>query len=229
MTRLTERERQLLFILVVLMMFALTFKFGYMDVTQKSNKVEIENASLNIQLNELNQMIEKKPEYKKEIATWEEKSEDIKNKYGAGNTPEKTIMFVSTLEQISGLSAQQISFGELTPIVVTANTGDTNSTAEETQETTPVEAVGNIYLYCTPVNIGYSSSYSSLKKAIEIIDNCPERMNIESLDASYDMGTGKLTGTILLNMYEMTGTEKIYYPPNFKDMPIGKPLPFGIN
>lgn len=235
MRRLTERERQLSFILVVLVMFTVTFKFGFLDVTEKSREVEIANMKLSEELNTLNILIAKKDEYKAMTEDFKEKSAVIKKEYGPGNSPEKTIMFFDTIENITGMKITQLSFGEMYPVVIpiteeTIEEGEVIGVEGATEEAEEVkkDTAKGAYLYCTPVTAVYVSSYDSLKDAIAIIGKCPERMTVESLNASFDTGTGKLAGTISLNMYEMTGTDKSYRPPIITDVPTGKPLPFGV-
>lgn len=220
MIKLSERERQLIFILIILLMFVLTFKFGFMNITDQADKLSEENITLNGQLMQLNKYVQKESEYKADIAELEKKSNLIKAKYGAGNTPEKTIMFLDTIEKRTGIFFNHISFGEM--YLVGSKDSDKNQSVE-------IKPVGNTYLYCTPVTVNFTSSYDGLKKSIDMINNCAERMTIESFNCAYDMAVGKLSGSMTINMYEITGTDKLYYPPVIKDAPIGQPSPFGVN
>lgn len=220
MTKLSERERQLIFIFIILLMFALTFKLGFMNITDKADKLSKENITLNGQLMQLNKYVNKEPEFKADIAELKKKSNLIKEKYGAGNTPEKTIMFLSNIEKETGIFFNHISFGEMS--LVGLKDSDNNQSSE-------AKPVGNTYLYCTPITVNFTSSYDGLKKSIDRINNCPERMAVESFNCAYDMGVGKLSGSMTINMYEITGTDKLYYPPVIKDVPIGQPSPFGVN
>ena len=70
-------------------------------------------------------------------------------------------------------------------------------------------------------------SYSGLKKAVQYIEDYGERMTIDDISVAYDDSTGRLTGTMTLNMYTMTGTPKTYLAPALDNIKLGVANLFG--
>ena len=53
------------------------------------------------------------------------------------------------------------------------------------------------------------------------------RMTLDNVNASYDTSTGNLTGTIIVNMFSMTGTDNSYSEPDAGDVAYGTDNIFG--
>lgn len=83
------------------------------------------------------------------------------------------------------------------------------------------------YLYNYPVTFSFNVSYSGLKTAVQYIEDYGERMTIDDISVAYDDSTGRLTGTMVLNMYTMTGTPKAYLAPAIDNMKLGVANLFG--
>lgn len=83
------------------------------------------------------------------------------------------------------------------------------------------------YLYNYPVTFSFNVSYSGLKTAVQYIEDYGERMTIDDISVAYDDSTGRLTGTMALNMYTMTGTPKAYLAPAIDNMKLGVANLFG--
>lgn len=96
--------------------------------------------------------------------------------------------------------------------------GDENSGAVKASE---------YYLYNYPVTFSFNVSYSGLKTAVQYIEDYGERMTIDDISVAYDDSTGRLTGTMALNMYTMTGTPKAYLAPAIDNMKLGVANLFG--
>ena len=52
-------------------------------------------------------------------------------------------------------------------------------------------------------------------------------MTLDNVNASYDTSTGNLTGTIIVNMFSMTGTDNSYSEPDAGDVAYGTDNIFG--
>ncbi|MDD7409545.1 MAG: hypothetical protein SOV71_00065 [Anaerovoracaceae bacterium] len=190
-------------------------------------------------------------------------SEDIIDRYGAGNTPEKTIMFLVNLTNTSGLSVNSVEFGDEENVTVDADgnrlkgaakapdptkadeegsdedsddsksessssgssaisavyaaeTGDSSADKDKSSEKSDKKSSSKdkYYLYKYPVTISYTGTYSQLKQAVKFIEDYGERMTINSISSTYDETTKQVTGSMTLNMYTLTGTEKKYSDPD---------------
>lgn len=81
--------------------------------------------------------------------------------------------------------------------------------------------------YNCVVSIDFKVSYVGLKDSIDYINNYTERMNIRELKMSYDMNTGNLSGTMLINMFQLANAGKAEEEPAIAGVSIGKNNIFG--
>ena len=84
-----------------------------------------------------------------------------------------------------------------------------------------------VYMYKQPLSFSYTATYEGLKKAVDFINNYKERMNVESLSASFDSLTGQLMGTISLNLFSVVGGNEKYEEPETGITDIGTENIFG--
>lgn len=73
----------------------------------------------------------------------------------------------------------------------------------------------------------FSGTYESLKDAVDYIASRSGRMTLDSVDAAFDASTGNLIGTITVNMFSMTGTERTYSEPDAGNVAFGRKDLFG--
>lgn len=206
---------RLLVILFAALVLFLAYRFGFVPANEKTDVLKAETEELQAQVNIFKAEEARKPIYEEGINTSSQKCFDILERYGGGNTPEKTIMTLVNLEKVTSMSIDSIAFGT-----------DTNLLA--TEALALKEGKPGVYLYRQPVSITYRATYEGLKKAVDYINTYPERMNIDSLTASYDMLSGQLSGSIVINLYSVYGARSEYYPPvTDATIPIGTDNIFG--
>ncbi len=82
-------------------------------------------------------------------------------------------------------------------------------------------------LYRTQVTLQFNGTYAGLKEAVTYLADQNGRMTLDNVNASYDTSTGNLTGTIIVNMFSMTGTGNSYSEPDAGDVTYGTDNIFG--
>lgn len=82
-------------------------------------------------------------------------------------------------------------------------------------------------LYRTQVNLQFNGTYAGLKKAVLYVADQSGRMTLDNVNASYDTSTGNLTGTIIVNIFSMTGTDRTYTEPDAGSVAYGTANIFG--
>lgn len=82
-------------------------------------------------------------------------------------------------------------------------------------------------LYRTQVTLQFNGTYAGLKEAVTYLAQQNGRMTLDNVNASYDTSTGNLTGTIIVNMFSMTGTDNSYSEPDAGDVAYGTDNIFG--
>ena len=79
----------------------------------------------------------------------------------------------------------------------------------------------------TQVTLQFNGTYAGLKKAVLYVADQSGRMTLDNVNASYDTSTGNLTGTIIVNIFSMTGTDRTYTEPDAGSVEYGTANIFG--
>ena len=82
-------------------------------------------------------------------------------------------------------------------------------------------------LYRTQVTLQFNGTYAGLKNAVLYVADQSGRMTLDNVNASYDTSTGNLTGTIIVNIFSMTGTDRTYTEPDAGSVAYGTANIFG--
>ena len=114
------------------------------------------------------------------------------------------------------------------------NIEGTDSQAEENRQNALDAAVADQssdsqvpVLYRTQVTLQFNGTYAELKKAVLYVADQSGRMTLDNVNASYDTSTGNLTGTIIVNIFSMSGTERTYTEPDAGSVAYGTDNIFG--
>ncbi len=207
-----KQLRLLLGVTMVLILF-IAYQFGYVSYNNKTIEIETEMESLQLRSDELSAQVAQEAYYQQEIASYEAKMKALMEQYGPGNTPEKSTKFLIDLSTATGMLIPTVSFSQEEQIFASTTVPS-------------VDGLG-VYAYHTTLAITYNSTYQGLKDCIDYINKYAEKMDIESLTASFDSQSGKLSGSMVLNLYSMTGTGKTYEPPVIDGVTIGNSSIFG--
>lgn len=82
-------------------------------------------------------------------------------------------------------------------------------------------------LYRTQDSMQFTGSYTSLKDMVEYLSDQSGRMTLDNVNASFDSTTGKLTGSITVNLFSMAGIGKTYTEPDAGSVAYGTNNIFG--
>lgn len=268
MSKLTDRQKMLICVLVDVLLVALVWIFAFTPLGDKCSDAENDIATLQSDIDRLQDLIDQKDSFIEKTQVLNADTDTIIDKYGAGNTPEKILMFLVDLSNESNMTIPSISFGEEknvtvlsdgTPLSEASSDGSSESdSSDDSSSDSPSDSdsdgsagsdessgdadaesdsdgdgtasnvkASEYYLYNYPVTFSFNVSYSGLKKAVQYIEDYGERMTIDDISVAYDDSTGRLTGTMTLNMYTMTGTPKTYLAPALDNIKLGVANLFG--
>ncbi len=143
-------------------------------------------------------------------------------------TPLSEASYDSSADASSDSSSSDSSANDSSSSDQSSTDADTSADGSSDEDgTTGAVKASEYYLYNYPVTFSFNVSYSGLKKAVKYIEDYGERMTIDDISVAYDDSTGRLTGTMALNMYTMTGTPKTYLAPAIDNMKLGVANIFG--
>lgn len=100
------------------------------------------------------------------------------------------------------------------------NASDIAAAQADSTSQTPV-------LYRTQDTLEFTGTYANLKDVVAYLAAQSGRLTIDNMNASYDTSTGYLTGSIVVNMFSMTGTGNIYTEPDAGQVAYGTSNLFG--
>ena len=84
-----------------------------------------------------------------------------------------------------------------------------------------------IKMYMAQDNISFYTTYSGLKNVVKYVYEIPGRKSISSISLTAG-ADGYLGGSMSVDFYALSGTEKLYMPLDIRGVPLGKDNIFGI-
>lgn len=221
--KLSSKEKNLLYVLLVVLIFYGSYQLGFLKYTEKADNLNEENQILEVKLDDLEQKAANKEKYINETAEMNEEIGTMLNLFPTTLTQEKNTMFVINLESLAKMKISSISYSDNTIFYSTNNAetaensidtaaGGTENTAEASTSNEEIEGnlESNLDLtgYKTTLLLTYQANYAGLKSCIDYINGYQEKMNIVDLSAAFDNTTGNLTGTISIDVFALNGLGK---------------------
>ena len=213
--KLSNSEARLLFLLLALILLAVSYFLIFNKCVKKAEEIEALNEENRTKVEKLEMMVSRQAEVEAETAEMERIIEEIIAKYPSSVTTEKAIAIVQEVENEVEVHVSNISF------LMDNLLGDI-AASENTTEDGTVQAVSedaNIGYYAA-LSMNYEADYEEFKKMITYINGLKDRVTIPSISATFDNETGLLSGVITVHMYYLTNTGKEYEEPEISG--IGK-------
>jgi len=186
---------------------------GYTNTVEATEAAEAKNQEIQNEIAQLDALITELEELRDEKKEVEEKVAFVLNHYGLVISPENSIRIVRGMEDATGTKIRSLAFG--------------TEGVFYTSELQLSESEEKLTGYRSQLNISYETSYGNFKRLLDYIADYPERMNVESVSASFNSATGYLSGAMTLNLYRLEGTGRKYEPPVEPDVPLGVENIFG--
>ena len=216
---MNRKDVQLLILVLGILVAVLSWQFVYNPNQEKVEQVSAENATLRTTISELEALNDNKEQYLADIETMTQECDEITNRFPSGFLLEDEVMYLYNMENVTQnqVVIPSIGFGQTTEVPYTGVT--TVGEYELVDE--------GIKLYTAQDNISFTTTYSGLKNMVQYIYDIPGRKSISSvsLSASSD---GYLSGSMSVDFYCMTGTEKLYVPIDIPGVVLGKSNIFGV-
>lgn len=233
--KLKKSDINILLIALGLAIAAIAYFFVFTKLNEKTDAMKANNAVLQQEVDRLQELANNKQQYLDDTAAMLDKIEEIKAQFAAAYKPEDEVLYVRDLEKNFDASAKTVAMPGTAPMEVVqsevaaqpepAADAAVDATAEDAAVTASVDtstaAAPEILLYQTPVTINFVASYNSVKDIVKRLNTDEMRKSIESLSLAFDSETGDLTGTMLFNMYSLTGTDVTYTTPEIPGVTFG--------
>ncbi len=212
--------------------------FGvYNNFNEKKDALAAQNATLQSEVDQLQDLADHKQEYLDETARMNAENDEVIAQFPAEVRPEDEIMYVVATEEKHGAVSRSISMPGTSVIEVARPAAETVSVDSDGSEPAPAEgedgevvedtaameeAAPQIMLYQTPVNISLQVAYENLKDLVrDLTADRNDKKAIQSLTMAFDESTGGLTGAMSYSMYSLSGTSKTYQSPEIPGVAFG--------
>lgn len=237
--KLKKSDINILLIALGLAIAAIAYFFVFTKLNEKTDAMKANNASLQQEVDRLQELANNKQKFLDDTATMQDEIENIKAQFAAAYKPEDEVLYVRDLEKSFDASAKTVNMPGTSPMEVAQTAADQTAAApaapaaeesvdatEVTGDAAPVDATAQtaapeILLYQTPVTINFVASYNSIKDIVKRLNTDEMRKSVETLSLAFDSETGDLTGTMLFNMYSLTGTDVTYTTPEIPGITFG--------
>lgn len=193
--KISEKDRSLLVVLAALVIMSIAYFGVYQGYSQKTAALREENTALEQKITILEGKVAHEADT---IADTNEKnrmSKEILDKFPAAQTTQNAIYILDCLETIVDFEILSENFA--------MNVDFWQSTGLDPMLTAD----------CSKVTISYETSYDGLKKALAYFEEYEDRIALSDISVAYNTVTGKLAGSMMLELYAVEGTDKIYTDP----------------
>lgn len=232
---ISDSDKRLLLIFFAVLIFAGAYFFIFSPNMKKAAEIAADNDSDKAAVEQLQMMEAQLPAIKEQIIDLKEKQEAIIERYPSDLTTEKIIWVLQDIQTHNDFQVTEASFlmnNQLGAVETesvdaatdesadAASTDTSTETVEASEDSTgqaeaAVEASDTPAGYYATVSISYEASYKGLKDMIAYVNAYPDRITITQSDSQFDKETGKLVGSMILNMYYITNSGKDYVKPDF--------------
>lgn len=204
--KFNEKNFKIIIILLMLVVFVVSFRFGYTNFNDKKDGEVKQTRELAAQLADLQEKASHKEEYEAEVQRAKDMVEEKLGMFGPGNTPEKSILYVVDLEKEAKMEVSAIGFGAESVLY--------------SSDLIPTELGLGASLCQSPLTISFLARYDGIKKAVDFVNSAAEKKNISAISLAYNQETGLLSGSMIINEYAVYGLGKEYVKPQV-DGPTG--------
>lgn len=221
--KVTKQQVNVLIMVLGVVIIALTYFYGVQKLNEKTEALEAENGQLRNEINTLQELQLKQNSYIADTEMMKGLCEVIADMFPSRILTEDEIMYAVKLENQVGCYFSyvgtpvtqniEIPLGEKENILagLTDVTGAIaqNSAINEEQ----VYNVDGIMLGNAASSNNFVCTYDQFKQLVTLIVENPDMRSIDEISLSYDNATGSLTGTMTINYYSMSGTDRKYELP----------------
>lgn len=233
--KLTEKDKKLLVIAAGLLIFVIAYFLIGNNLSESALKVENENRELKSQMAILDNLTSQKVQFESDIDAFKQEIQVASDSFPAGLKPEDQILYARSFSTVipedkrAVISYIETPTSEAIPLAQPAPdttlsigqdiTGEFTAQESVTYDDIPDTSLVNLYKSTSVVQ--YTVAYEGLKDMLKSIIEDGNRKSISDVSMVYNEKEGNITGSISIDYYYMTGTNKEYEEPNLPSVPRG--------
>jgi hypothetical protein len=229
--KVSQQDKRLVMVLLSVAVLAAAYFLVFHREMQEAQKIEASNVTDSQRVDVLQNKAAGQEDIIAETEDFRQDITDMLEKYPADVTEEKAITILQDMERQQSTDFKVVQMGFVTDNPVGAGAAgteetDTTDTAAESAASSALStdnAAGDSFDIIEnasqaaggylAVTVDYEASYQGLKQVAAAVHAYQDRMALSSITATYDSDTGKLSGTLALNMYYIRLAGKEYVTP----------------
>lgn len=204
--KINKKDQKLLLYIGGILPLILVYFLLFVPTQGKNQALSAANEELEQELTRREALDEEKEAYRARTGEMEKQISEALLSFPAGIREETAIMYADTLERQSDMKIAGISIGA---------------------ENQLCDIGEGISLSGSQITYTFTSSYGDFKKNVEAIQSDKEKRNVENVILSFDSASGKLVGSMTVNLYSVQGSGKEYKEPQMPQMSTGTNNIFG--
>lgn len=210
MLKISERDKRLLIVVMAVLIMALAYFFGYSNLSDQVDVLSNKKSSLELTKKDLKEKNNNKDKYIKDTSKFSKDYNTLLSKYEAGSTQPNTIEFFNNIEDVTGTWVKSITMSPKSSLYRFGQIASSNVSADNT-----ASYATNQVGYRETINITYEGDYSQWKHFIRYINTYASKSTIDSLSANYNESTGVVSGSAVVSLYSIEGSDRKFTDPEF--------------
>lgn len=219
--KISKKEANLLIGFLGILIAFCAYQFGYVKLNALTEEKAAENAKMRKEIAVLQELEANKTQY---VTDTEDMKTDIAltlTEFPSGILPEDDIKHAYQQDNKNPdeyVYINSMSFGDNEVMYTTnQNTVSADNITVNGVQLTGVELEGNMYptyiLYRMQTSYGLDVGYNGLKNVIKSVYDAAGKKSVDSVSVAFDENTGRLTGSVIMNSFYVTGTDVPYEQP----------------
>lgn len=209
---LSDRDKKILMVVLAFALLAAAYFFGYQKFMDQADKYDKERTKLAAKHTDLMQKSANKDKYIADAKAYQDKTNSILASYDNGLSQDGSLMFVNTMENANKTWIKSMSMTPVSTVYTFGNVRSTNPNDSGAVYTTDMKGVSSTY------TMSYEASYDDWKKLLTYINGYYSKHVINSVSMTYNSLEDRVSGTIVVTAYAITGSNRNYKHPKI-DLP----------
>ena len=255
LSKMSMRDKRILLMLLGIVVFVLGYFLVFQPQMAKAEEIEAQNVPLREKLNQLVEIEENQDYYISETNKYNQHVTDYTNMFPSDVKEEDAVLLGKGMEDKLGMWIFKMDFADQ-EFVASLDTSGLNSGSEGDDSTLSEQAnqptkdqineiegtdgtetdtsaapdsldLNSVALYRAKNTMEFNGTYQELKDLVDYLAADASRLTIDSVDIDFSASTGDLGGTVVVNMYSMTGTGRTYTTPDISSVVLGNHNLFG--
>lgn len=212
-----DRDKKLLMLLLVAVIFSCSYFFGYQKLMAASEQYTKEAANLEIKRRDLVEKNNSKVDFEDKTKTFNSTYSVICSNYSSGVSQDASLDFLNKVQLITGSWIKSTTISDTSLIYTFGKISSTNpSTSGAKVYSTDMKG------FKTSVTLSYEATYAEWKNLVSFINNYYSKNTIENISMTYNEASGIVSGAMTMSTYAITGSTRKFTPPTLS-------IPYGTD